>query len=52
VLFVDDWPTHVRTAMKLGFQAALMQRRLPKGRSADLDVVHDLNEVEQRIDRG
>jgi FMN phosphatase YigB (HAD superfamily) len=52
VLFVDDWPTHVRVAIKLGFQGVLMQRRWPKERSADLDVVRDLNGVEQMINRG
>lgn len=36
MLFVDDWPGHVRTAIKLGFQGVLMQRRWPKERSADL----------------
>jgi HAD superfamily hydrolase (TIGR01509 family) len=41
VLFVDDWPAHVRTAIKLGFQGVLMQRRLSKERCADLDVVRD-----------
>jgi putative hydrolase of the HAD superfamily len=45
ILFVDDWPPHVHTAVRLGFQAAVMARDgLPV--PADVATVPDLLAVE------
>jgi HAD superfamily hydrolase (TIGR01509 family) len=48
ILFVDDWPPHVRTALALGFKGAVMARDgLPA--VEDLSVVRDLLAVEALV---
>jgi len=46
ILFVDDHPPHVRTAIATGMKAAVMARGNVPGGITDLDMVRDLAGVE------
>jgi FMN phosphatase YigB (HAD superfamily) len=45
ILFVDDWPPHVQTAVRLGFQGAVMVRE-PPPLSTSLPLLPDMLAVE------
>lgn len=48
ILFVDDWPPHVQTAVKLGFQGAVMVREPPPP-STRLPLLPDVLAVETMV---
>ncbi|HZD69183.1 MAG TPA: HAD-IA family hydrolase [Actinomycetes bacterium] len=50
ILFVDDWPPHVQTAVKLGFQGAVVVHDLPPP-STNLPLLPDLRAVEAMAGR-
>jgi FMN phosphatase YigB (HAD superfamily) len=49
MLFVDDWPPHVQTAIKAGFQGAVLDRDAGAPVVAGLTYLTDLEEVERLV---
>lgn len=49
ILFVDDWPPHVHTAVRLGFQGAVMARDPETTATPGLPKVPDLLAIETMV---
>ena len=49
VLFVDDWPPHVQTALAAGFQGAVLDRNAEAPTIPGLRYLTDLHDVERLV---
>jgi putative hydrolase of the HAD superfamily len=49
MLFVDDWPPHVQTALAVGFQRAVLDRNADAPAIAGLTYLTDLRDVERLV---
>jgi HAD superfamily hydrolase (TIGR01509 family) len=49
MLFVDDWPPHVQTALAVGFQGAVLDRNAEAPTIAGLTYLTDLHDVERLV---
>jgi HAD superfamily hydrolase (TIGR01509 family) len=49
MLFVDDWPPHVQTALAVGFQGAVLDRNADAPAIAGLTYLTDLGDVERLV---
>jgi hypothetical protein len=49
MLFVDDWPPHVQTALAVGFQGAVLDRNADAPAIAGLTYLTDLHDVERLV---
>jgi putative hydrolase of the HAD superfamily len=49
MLFVDDWPPHVQTALGVGFQGVVLDRNAEAPAISGLTYVTDLHDVERLV---
>jgi hypothetical protein len=49
MLFVDDWPPHVQTALAVGFQGAVLDRNAEALAVPGLTYLTDLHDVERLV---
>ena len=49
ILFVDDWPPHVQTAVAAGFQGAVLDRNAEAPAIPSLTYLTDLHDVERLV---